>query len=215
MSGQDDFSNLLVAIVETSIPNLGEGLVGKTLEEATSILLGRGFELLYESKTSVLNPAQRQLYEQLLSSVPKKITIFLDPIIISFALKDACDLSSADYIWLDLEGRDDLGNMVWTGKAKKDHILTLMNDLILNHLEKYVVDAYDRLTREDMARVWEAQIELKECPVCGSNALTRRLVKRNAQELRSWVCSTCRHHVILPSDTLTFIRTNRSFFVPS
>jgi len=105
--------------------------------------------------------------------------------------------------------------MVWTGKAKEDHILTLMTDLLLNHLEKYVVDAYDRLTREDMARVWEAQIELKECPVCGSNALTRRLVKRNAQELRSWVCSACRHHVILPSDALTFIRTNRSFFVPS
>ena len=215
MNAEDDASNLLVAIVETSIPHLGEDLVGKTLEEATSVLLGRDFELLCESKTSVLNPAQRKLYEQLLSKVPKKVTIFLDPIIVSFALKDACDLSNVDYIWLDLEGHDDLGNMVWTEKAKEDRILTLMNDLLLNHLEKYVVDAYGRLTREDMARVWEAQIALKECPVCGENSLTRRLVKRGARKLRSWVCSACRHHVILPSDTLEFIRTNRGFFVPS
>lgn len=213
MSAIDDFSKITIAIVETSIPELGQSLVGKTLEEAVKVLSGRDLELLYASRTSVLNDSQRKLYEAGLSKVPKRVAVFLDPIIISFALKDACDLSSVNYIWLDLEGNDDLGNMVWTDEGKSEEILKLMNDFLRYHLEKYVIDAYDRLTREDMARVWEAQIDLKECPVCGKNHLVRRLLKRNKQELRGWVCSGCGHQVILPSDTLDFIRSNRKFFL--
>jgi hypothetical protein len=214
MSAGDSFSKLTIAIVETSVPNVGQNLVGKTLEQATDDFPERGLELLYESRTSVLNESQRKLYEKIFAKVPSKLTIFVDPIIISFALKDACDRSSSEYIWLDLEGNDDLGNAVWTEKAQEEDILRLMSEFLRNHLEKYVIDAYDRLTREDMARVWEAQIDIKECPICGANPLTRKLVKRNKQELRGWTCSKCRHHVILPSDILEFIGNNREFFSP-
>jgi hypothetical protein len=214
MSTGDSFSILTIAIVETSVPNLGRTLVGKTMEQATEVLSERGLELLYDSRTSVLKDSQRRLYERILSKVPNKLTIFVDPIIVSFALKDACDRSSSEYIWLDLEGNDDIGNAVWTEKAQKENILRLMIGFLRNHLEKYVIDAYDRLTREDMARVWEAQIDIEECPICGANPLTRKLVKRNKQELRGWTCSKCRHHVILPSDILEFIGNNRNFFSP-
>ena len=214
MSSGDSFSKLTIAIGETSVPNVGQNLVGKTLEQATDVFPGRGLELLYESRTSVLNESQRKLYEKIFEKVPSKLTIFVDPIIISFALKDACDRSSSEYIWLDLEGIDDLGNAVWTEKAQEEDILRLMSGFLRNHLEKYVIDAYDRLTREDMARVWEAQIDIKECPICGANPLARKLVKRNKNELRGWTCSKCRHHVIVPSDILEFIGNNREFFSP-
>jgi hypothetical protein len=214
MSTGDSFSKLIIAIVETSVPNVGQNLVGKTLEEATDVLSDRGLELLYESRTSLLNASQRKLYESILVKVPSKLAIFVDPIIISFALKDACDCSSSEYVWLDLEGNDDLGNAVWTEKRQEEDILRLMSGFLRNHLEKYVIDAYDRLTREDMARVWEAQIDIKECPICEVNPLTRKIVKRSKQELRGWICAECKHHVILPSDILEFIGNNREFFSP-
>lgn len=214
MIDEDKFSKLTIAIVETSVPKVGQNLMGKTLEQVTDVLSERGLELLYESRTSVLNESQRKLYERILKTIPRRWAIFVDPIIISFALKDACDRSSSEYIWLDLEGNDDLGNAVWTEKAREEDILRLMGEFLRNHLEKYVIDAYGRLTREDMARVWEAQIDIKECPICEANPLKRKLIKRNKQELRGWTCSKCRHHVILPSDTLKFIENNRDFFSP-
>ena len=169
MSTGDSFSKLTIAIVETSVPNVGQNIMGKTLEQATNVLSGRGLELLYESRTSVLNASQRKLYERILTTIPSKLAIFVDPIIISFALKDACDRSSSEYIWLDLEGNDDIGNAVWTEKTQEEDILRLMSRFLRNHLEKYVIDAYDRLTREDMARVWEAQIDIKDVGFLGLN----------------------------------------------
>ena len=213
MSAGDDFSKLIVTIVETNIPSLGQNLVGENLDYASNVLSRRDLELLYESRISALNSSQRKLYEELLYNIPKKLSIFLDPIIVSFALKDACDFSSADYVWLDLEGSEDLGNSLWVKKEREKEILKLMNDFLKNHLEKYVIDAYGRLTREDMISVWEAQIDLKECSICGENPLVRRLIKRKKQKLRGWICSECGHHVILPSDTLDFIRSNRKSFV--
>lgn len=96
MSAGDSFSKLTIAIVETSVPNVGQTLVGKTLEQATDVLSDRGLELLYDSRTSVLNDSQRKLYERILTTIPSKLAIFVDPIIISFALKDACDRSSSE-----------------------------------------------------------------------------------------------------------------------
>ena len=212
MSAGANASKLTIAMVEASVPNVGETLVGKTLDEVADVMSSRGLELLYESRTGVLNASQRQLYERIMATVPSKLTIFMDPIILSFALKDACDRSSSEYIWLDLEGNDDLGNAVWTEKAQDAEILQLMNGFVRDHLEKYVIDAYDRLTREDMARVWEAQIDIEACPVCGVTPLSRRLVKRNNVELRGWICGACTHHMILPSDVLEFIENNRAFF---
>ncbi len=204
-----DFSNLSITVVETSIPNFGQDLVGKTLDHASSVVALRDLELLYEGRTSTLDSSQRELYEMVLSKVPKKLAIFLDPIIVSFALKDASDLSNVDYVWLDLEGGEDFGNSLWVKRGAEKEILRLMNDFLGNHLEKYVIDAYDRLTREDMTRIWEAQIDLKECPICGGSSFVRRFFKMNRQELRGWICSECEHHIILPSDTLDFFRNSR------
>ncbi len=212
MSAGGTAPTLTIAMVETSVPNLGQDFIGKTLDEVADTLATQGLERLYESRTGVLSPSQRQSYERLLAAVPSKLTVFLDPIILSFALKDACDLSSSAYVWLDLEGNDDLGNAVWTETTRDDEILQLMTRLVQDHLEKYVIDAYDRLTREDMTRVWEAQIDIEACPVCGRTPLTRRLIKRSDAELRGWVCAGCSHHMILPADILAFIETNRAFF---
>ena len=212
MSAGGNASKLTIAMVETSVPHVGQDLVGKTLDEVADALATRGLERLYESRTGVLSPSQRQLYERILAKVPSKLTIFLDPIVLSFALKDACDRSSSAYVWLDLEGNDDVGNAVWTETTGDDEILRLMTGLVQDHLEKYVIDAYDRLTREDMTRVWKAQIDIEACPVCGATPLTRRFIKRSGVELRGWICATCSHHMILPADILAFIETNRAFF---
>jgi len=215
MSAKDDFSQLIVAIVETSFPNLGSDLVGKTHDHASNVLSSRGLEVLYQSRTSSLDASQKELYEKVLSHVAKGLTIFLDPIIVSFALKDAFDFSTINYVWLDLEGKEDLGNSVWAEREGETEVLQLMNDFLKNHLEKYVIDAYDRSTREELTRIWEAKINLKECPICGKNSLARRLVKTKKQKLRGWTCSGCGHHVILPSDTLSFIKNNRKLFFSS
>ena len=65
MSAGDSFSKLTIAIVETSVPNVGSDLVGKTVEHATDVFPERGLELLYESRTSVLDASQRKLYERM------------------------------------------------------------------------------------------------------------------------------------------------------
>ena len=97
-------------------------------------------------------------------------------------------------------------------KYRKDdqkEVLDLAIKFLKRHLEKYILDAYDRCTREDMARVWEAQIMLEACPVCGSSSLERRLVVMKKQKLRGWTCTDCGNDVIIPSDVLEMVRNGK------
>ena len=198
-----DMANLKVAMMETNPSNLRSlGLEGKGYGSALEVLRQNEFEVFYECRTSVLTKFQKELYEKVLSEVPKDLAIFLDPIIVSFALKDACDFSGVDYVWLDLEGEDEVGNSAWVRKEDQKKVLDLAIRFLERHLEKYIIDAYDRRTREDMVRIWEAQVKLQECPICGSSSLERRLIMTKKQKLRGWTCSSCGHHVILPSDAL-------------
>jgi hypothetical protein len=212
MSTHKDFSELTITMIETNIRDLEKNLVGKKLSYASNSLSDRDLELLFQSSTSVLSTPQQKMYEIIVSNLPKNLMIFLDPIIVSFALKDACDSSNADFVWIDLEGSENVGNSVWVKREDEKEVLKLMQDFLKHHLEKYLVDAYDRWTREDLSGIWEAKIRLKECPICKGNPFDQKLIKINDQKLRGWICSACGHHTILPSDTLKFIRANRIFF---
>jgi len=195
---------LRVSMVESNLRELD--LENKTYTEAFETLKGRGLEVLYESRTSVLTPFQRELYEKTVRRAPKKVTILLDPIVVAFAVHDACDLSGFDYAWLDLEGEDEIGNSAWARNGQEE-ILSLAMRLLRKHLEKYVLDAYDRQTREDMVRVWEAQLKLLACPICGGSSLERRPILTNKQMIRSWVCADCDHHVVVQADVLKYLQT--------
>ena len=199
----NDMSNFKITMIETNRLNLRElDLEGKSYDFAIQVLKRDDLEIIYECCTSILTQFQRELYEKLLQEFPKELSIFLDPIIVSFALKDACDFSGVDYAWLDLDGEDEVGNSAWVSKEDQKKVIKNTFRFLEHHLEKYVIDAYDRRTREDIARIWEAQLKLQECPICGSSDLERRLIVTKGQKLRGWYCSNCRHHVILPSDIL-------------
>jgi len=201
----NEMGRLRVSMVETNLRELD--LENKTYTEAFEALRSRGLEVLYESRTGVLTPFQRELYEKTVKRAPKEVSILLDPIVVAFAVHDACDLSSLDYAWLDLEGEDEIGNSAWARDAQEE-ILSLAMRLLRAHLEKYVLDAYDRQTREDMVRVWEAQLKLLACPVCGESSLERRPILTNKQMVRSWVCADCGHHVVVQADVLKYLQTN-------
>jgi ribosomal protein L37AE/L43A len=196
---------LRVSMVESNIRELD--LENKTYAEAFEILRSRGFEVLYESRTSVLTSFQRGLYEKVVKRAAKKLAILLDPIVVAFAVHDACDLSGHDYAWLDLEGDEEIGNSAWA-RGGEEEIVGLALRLLRTHLEKYVLDAYDRQTREDMVRVWEAELKLLACPVCGESSLERRPIVTSKQIVRSWICTNCDHHVTVQADVLRYLQTN-------
>lgn len=201
-----EMANFTVTIAETDSASLKDlGLEGKSYDSASQLLRQSEFEILYECRTSVLTQFQRELYEKFLHDIPKEMAMLLDPIIVSFALKDACDFSGVTYVWLDLDGNDELGNSAWVKREDQKKVLDSVVSLLERHLEKYIIDAYDRKTREDLARIWEAQVKLEACSVCGSSSLERRLIVTNGRKLRGWICHDCANHVIVPSDALEYL----------
>lgn len=198
-----EVGDLKVSMVETNLSDLG--LDGKHYKFAFNLLKEKGFEALYECQTSVLTHFQRELYEKIMANAPKGLEIFLDPIIVSFALRDACDISGSDYVWIGLEGNEEIGCSAWVRDEDREKVLELTIRLLRGHLEKYIIDAYDRQAREDMVKVWEAQFKLQECSVCGKTSLDRRPVIFNKHKLRGWFCSDCGHHIILHSDALKYL----------
>jgi hypothetical protein len=196
---------LRVSMVESNLPELD--LENKPYNIAFETLTNHGLKVFYESRTSVLSPFQRELYGKALSKVPKDISVLLDPIIVAFAIHDACDLSDFDYAWLDLEGDDEVGNSAWT-KGSHEEIVDIATKLLRKHLEKYILDAYDRHTREDMVRVWEAQLKLLACPICGESSLERKPIILNNNMIRSWVCISCGYHVTVQTDVLKYLQNS-------
>ncbi|MCJ7771372.1 hypothetical protein MUP37_07360, partial [Candidatus Bathyarchaeota archaeon] len=166
-----EMGQLKVSMVESNLPELD--LENKSYNLAFERLKDRGLEVLYESRTSVLTTLQREFYWKTVNQASNNIRIFLDPIVVAFAIHDACDLSDTDYAWLDLEGEDEVGNSAWT-KGGSERILDIAGVLLKKHLEKYILDAYDRHTREDMVRVWEAGLKILQCPICGESSLERK-----------------------------------------
>lgn len=195
--------DLKVSMFETSIGNLD--LEDKEYNTVSDLLKSLGLTILYESSMSVLTEFQRGLYESVMAKAPREMALFLDPIVVSFALRDACDLSGVDYVWLDLEGDDEVGCSAWVRKKDGDTVIGLAIDLLRRHLAKYLIDVYSRETREDMVRVWEAGLELQVCPICGETSLKRRLIATNKYRLRGWTCAECGHHMIVPSDALDYL----------
>lgn len=195
--------NLKVSMVETRTVNLD--LEDKSYGAASDLLKGHGLVVLYECGMKVLNDFQRDLYAKIMAKVPREITLFLDPIVLSFALRDSCDLSGVDYVWLDLEGNDDVGCSAWVKENDSNVIISLAVDLLKRHLDKYLIDAYDHGTREDMISVWTTGLGLQACPLCGTASPERRVIAVNKHKLRGWTCTSCSHHVILPSDILDYI----------
>jgi hypothetical protein len=191
-------------MVETNLP--GIALQGHSYDEASERLRELDFDVFYDCRTSILSPGQRGLYDVILSRIPNDLKVFLDPIIVSFVLRDACDISEADYVWLDLEEGEEVGCSAWLKRGDHDAVLAEAMYLLERHLEKYVIDAYDRRTRDDMLRVWEAQLDLQECVICGDASPRRRLLDVADHKLRGWRCSTCGHRTVLHSDVLTLLR---------
>ncbi len=200
-----DAGCLKVSAFETNIGNLE--LEDKCYDSVSDQLRGMGLTVLYEARMGVLTELQRSLYENVLLKVPKDLVLFLDPIVISFALRDACDLSSVDYVWLDFENDDDVGCSAWMRKNDGDGVIDLAVDLMRRHLEKYLIDVYSRGTREEMVRVWEAGLGLEACSVCGGTSLKRRLIMADRHHrLRGWACAKCGNHVVIPSDALDYLK---------
>ena len=189
---------------ETSIADLD--LAGKRYDEVLNLLSYHELSVLYECCMSSLTDFQKGLYEKVIAKVPKEIALFSDPIAVSFALRDACDLSGVEYVWLDLEGDDDVGYSAWVREEDWDAVVRLAIDLLKRHLEKYLLDVYDRGTRNGIAGVWEAELPLQLCPVCGGASPERRVISANKRKFRGWTCTGCGHHVIVPSDALDYLK---------
>jgi hypothetical protein len=195
--------NLKISMVETSLSDTDlqkqdYGVVSTTLQR-------RGFEIFYECQTSTLTEFQRRLYNKVLVRAPKRFCFFLDPLIISFVLRDACDVSEVDYVWIYLDDGGEIGCSAGLRREDQNEGVNLAMRLLDRHLEKYVIDTYDRRTREDMLRVWETQLNLKECPTCANPSLTRTFTVIDHHKFRGWICSACAHHVILHIDVLSYL----------
>lgn len=195
---------LKISSFEGNLGNLD--LEDKNYDAASDELKKLGLKILYETRMDVLTRFQWRLYMKLLAKIPKDIVLFVDPIVLSFALRDACDLSGASYVWLDLEGDDEVGSSVWTKEQDVNSILALAVDLLRRHLEKYLIDVYSHDLREEMVRVWEAGLGLEVCGVCGKTSLKRRvIVVAKNNKLRGWACSNCGNHIVIPSDALDYL----------
>ena len=202
MDKSSELKDMKVAMSETNISDLD--LDDKKYSAIPAILEDLGLLIIYECRVRALTTFQRGLYEKVLSKVPKEIALFTDSIIVSFALKDACDISGVDYVWLDLEGVDDVGCSAWVKEKDENAVISLSVNLLRRHIEKYLIDAYDRGTREDLVKVWEAGLGLQECPICGKASIDRRTISANNRKFRGWTCTGCGHHVIVPSDALDY-----------
>lgn len=203
MDNTSELKDMKVAMSETNISDLD--LDDKKYSAVSVILEDLGLLLMYECRVRALTTSQKGLYEKVLSKIPKEIALFVDSIVVSFALKDACDISGVDYVWLDLEGGDDVGCSAWVKEKDENAVINLSVNLLKRHIEKYLIDAYDRGTREDLAKVWEAGLGLQECPICGNASVDRRTISSNNRKFRGWTCSVCTHHVIVPSDALDYL----------
>jgi len=199
----DDIANYRVTIVESNIHelNLKSGSYGSVSSE----LRRRGFEILFESRTNVLSPFQSELFKKMVARAPKAIAPLLDPIILAFAIHDASDLSGLDYVWLDLEGDEDIASSAWVRRENQEEVIAIAFRLLERNLEKYILDAYDRRTRDDLVSVWEAQLNINGCPVCGMNSLKREPLQLGQKRLRGWVCTNCGHRVMVQTDVLDYL----------
>jgi len=182
-------------------------LQSKSLTFAANILKTENFTPFYEFHTGVLTPTQRGFFEEIVSKAPRRLQVLLDPLIVSFAIRDACDLSGAEYVWLDLEENNDVGSSVWIREKDVERVQNVVFHLLESHIGKYVLDAYDRKTREDLERAWEAELKLLECQICGATVIERRHppLKADGVWLRGWSCSNCGFQMILPSDVLKLV----------
>jgi hypothetical protein len=199
----DDMAGFKVTIVESNLHELN--LAAATYGPASEELRRRGFEILYESRTDVLTPFQSELFQKIVARAPKTIAPLLDPIVLAFAMHDASDISKTDYVWLDLEGDDEIANSAWVRRENQEEVISNAFRLLERNLEKYVLDTYDRRTRDDMVSVWEAQLNIKGCPVCGKNSLKREPLQLGKKRLRGWVCTNCSHHVMVQADVLDYL----------
>lgn len=191
-------------MVETNLPVFA--LQCHTYVKTSERLRKLDFVFFCECRTSILTHGQSDLYDNILSNIPNDLKVFLYPIIVSFVHIDACDISDTDYVWLDLEDRDEVGCSVWLKQEGQDAVLDEAIYLLEWHLEKFVIDAYDWRTRKDMLRVWEVQLDLQECEICGNSSPCRRLLAVTAQKLQGWLYSNCGHRTVLHSDMLIFFK---------
>ncbi|MEM2094072.1 MAG: hypothetical protein QXI32_02095 [Candidatus Bathyarchaeia archaeon] len=198
-----DIADFRVVIVESNLPELN--IEAETYGSASNELRKLGFEILYESCTNILTPFQSQLFRRIVAKAPKSIAPLLDPIILGFAIHDASDLSNTDYVWLDLEGDEDIANSAWVRKNGQEEVIKIAFRLLERNLEKYILDAYDRRTRDDLVSVWEAQLNIDGCPVCGVKSLKREPLELNHKRLRGWLCTNCGHRVMVQNDVLRYL----------
>jgi hypothetical protein len=209
--GDDD--KVKIVMVESYPPEITSSLSlqSKSYTFAENILKTEGFVPFYEFHTGILTSTQRGFFEEMVSRAPKKIKVFLDPLIVSFAVRDACDLSGVEYVWLDLEKNDDVGSSAWIKKKDVEKLYQTTFHLIDSHIGKYLLDAYDRKTREDLERAWQAELRLPECQVCGATVIERKTppLKVNGERLRGWSCSNCGFQTLLPSDELELVEARR------
>lgn len=209
--GDDD--KVKIVMVESYPPEITSSLSLqlKSYTFAENILKTEGFVPFYEFHTGILTSTQRGFFEEMVSRAPKKIKVFLDPLIVSFAVRDACDLSGVEYVWLDLEKNDDVGSSAWTKERAVEKLYQTTFHLIDYHIGKYLLDAYDRKTREDLERAWQAELRLPECQVCGATVIERKMppMKVSGEIIRGWSCSNCGFQTLLPSDELELVEARR------
>lgn len=192
-----------ISIVETNLPVFA--LQRHTYVKVSERLRKLDFVVFYEYRTSILTQGQSGLYDNILSNVPNDLKVFLYPIIVSFVHIDTCDISDTDYVWLDLDG-DEVGCSVWLKREGQDTVLDKAIYLLEWHLEKYVIDVYDWRTRKGMLWVWEVQLDLQECAICGNSSPCRRLLDVTAQKLQGWLYSNCGHRTVFRSDVLILFK---------
>ncbi len=198
-----DLDSFKVTIVESNLHDLD--LTATTYGPVSEELRRRGFEILYESRTEILTVFESELFKKMVARAPKDIAPLLDPIIMAFAIHDASDLSKTDYVWLDLEGNSEIANSAWVRKENQEEVIAIAFCLLERNLEKYILDTYDRRTRDDMVSVWEAQLNIGGCPICGKNSLKRAPLQLGKKKLRGWTCTNCGHHVMVQTDVLDFL----------
>ncbi len=201
------------SMIESYPPELGQelGLVGLSDEEAFSVLKKTDMVLLYESSTGILTERQRKLFENFWDSASKELKAFLDPLIVSFAVHDACDSSDANYIWFDLAEGENISSFAWIKSGKDKEITKLAIELLEKHLEKYLIDAYDRQAREGIANLWNTDLAIPECWYCSSkNSMVRKVITVNDNKFRAWSCTKCSHNTVSPKDILEYLKKKRN-----
>ena len=197
------------SMIESYPPELSQelGLTGLSYEEAFNVLKKTDMILLYESNTGILTERQRKLFENFWERSSKELKAFLDPLIVSFAVHDACDSSDADYIWFDLTEGENISSYAWVKSGKDQEVTKLAIELLGKHLEKYLIDAYDRQAREGIANLWNTELAIPECWYCSSkNSMVRKIITVNDNKFRAWACTKCSHNTVSPKDILEYFK---------